>query len=117
MSLTWIILLGLLILEKSTFGVLATASPHYRVRSVVHPKIKSTNVGHRRIRRTGRETKSVGAVPSLKKVQHDGTLNTSISTSDQAQYNVWQVLKADGRANLCVLFFTIYISYLVYVLF
>ncbi|KAI8037715.1 uncharacterized protein LOC128259746 [Drosophila gunungcola] len=114
MSLAWIMLLGLLNLEKNAFGVLATASPHYRVRSAFHPTIK---VGHRRTRRTVRETRSDGAVPSLKNVQHDGALNTSISTSDRVQYNVWQVLKADGRANLCVLFFTIYISYLVYVVF
>ncbi|XP_016975920.1 uncharacterized protein LOC108042241 [Drosophila rhopaloa] len=117
MSLAWFMLVGLLIVERNTFGALATASPHYGLRSALHKTIKASDVEHRRSRRIMRITGLDKGGLSPKKVQHVDTLNTTISTPERKQYNMWQVLKADGQANFYVLFFTIYISYLVYVLF
>ncbi|XP_033158925.1 uncharacterized protein LOC117140235 [Drosophila mauritiana] len=110
MSLVWIILLGLLICERSTFGALPSAeSTHYRLRSRNLPEQTSRRIvpiptSHKIALRT-------------EKNRRGEAFNNSISTSDTADYNIWHALKADGKANFYILFFAIYISYLVYVLF
>ncbi|XP_017042189.1 uncharacterized protein LOC108088752 [Drosophila ficusphila] len=113
MSLAWIVLLALLILERNGGGALTTGSLHYGPRGSRH----SSDFAQRRSRRIVRITRTERAVMRPQKTEHAKFVNNSISTSGRTEYNMWQVLRADGRANLYLLFFTIYISYLVYVLF
>ncbi|XP_016926893.4 uncharacterized protein [Drosophila suzukii] len=118
MSLAWIILIGLLIPERNTTGgALANASPYIRLRRTHLPAIKVRHVAHRTSRRIVRITSSDQTALGSQKIQHVGAFNDSISTSDRWEYNMWQVLRVDGKTNLYILFFTIYVSYLVYVLF
>ncbi|XP_017084250.1 uncharacterized protein LOC108116743 [Drosophila eugracilis] len=117
MSLAWIILLGLLISERGTFVSLATTSPPYRLRSTHLPAIKSPGVEHRTTQRVLQITRPRKVALKTDRTQNVEDFNETISKSEWTEYNVWQVLKADGKTNLYILFFTIYISYLVYVLF
>ncbi|XP_070071425.1 uncharacterized protein [Drosophila takahashii] len=117
MSLAWIILLGLLISERNTSGALVTTSPHHRLRGTHLPAIKVHDVAQRTSRRIVRITGSEKASTRPPKIQHVEAFNDSVSTSNRSEYNMWQVLRVDGKTNLYILFFTIYISYLVYVLF
>nr|NP_001287147.1 uncharacterized protein Dmel_CG45116 [Drosophila melanogaster]AHN58172.1 uncharacterized protein Dmel_CG45116 [Drosophila melanogaster] len=118
MSSVWIILLGLLICERSTFGALPSAeSTHYRLRSTNLPELKTTPVARQTSRRIVPISISQKIALRTGKYRSGEAFNNSISTSDTADYNIWQALKTDGKANFYILFFTIYISYLVYVLF
>ncbi|XP_039488080.1 uncharacterized protein LOC120449585 [Drosophila santomea] len=117
MSLVWVILLGLLACERNTFGALPGAkSTHCRLRSTSLPELKTTAVGRQSSQRLVPITNS-HKTAITEKNRLGEPFNNSISTTDRIKYNIWHALRADGKENLYILFFAIYISYLVYVLF
>ncbi|XP_026833136.1 uncharacterized protein LOC113563919 [Drosophila erecta] len=116
MSLVWVVLLGLLICERNAFGAIPAKSTDYRLRSTNLPGLKTTGVARQTSRRIVRITNSHNTALT-EKYRLGAAFNNSISTSDRIEYNIWHALKADGKTNLCILFFTIYICYLVHVLF
>ncbi|XP_043649784.1 uncharacterized protein LOC122617836 [Drosophila teissieri] len=116
MSVLWVILLGLLACERNTFGALPAKSTHYRLRSTNLPELKTTGVARQKSQRVAPITNS-HKTALTEKNRLGEPFNDSISTSDRIEYNIWHALRADGKENLYILFFAIYISYLVYVLF
>ncbi|KAH8379807.1 hypothetical protein KR009_007348 [Drosophila setifemur] len=114
MSLAWLLLLGLLYLESTFHGCVPAA--YHQSKAPSHPH--QTVISRRRSGRIVRimdEPQKANVPP--RKIQSETIVNDSISSTDWREYNMWQALRADGQVNMYLLFFTIYISYLVYVLF
>ncbi|XP_016959317.1 uncharacterized protein LOC108030776 [Drosophila biarmipes] len=118
MSLAWIFLIGFLIsVSNPTGGALPNAPPHFRLRRTNLPASKLPHLVHRTSRRIVRIASLYETTLGPQQIHHVGAFNESISTSDRSEYNMWKVLRVDGKNNFYILFFTIYVSYLVYVLF
>ncbi|KAH8246320.1 hypothetical protein KR032_000987 [Drosophila birchii] len=113
MSLVWLFLLDLAI-----SSALTVTSPASHFRRAHLPPIKTRAFAQGTSRSIVHINKGPpDGVAVDRKISYIESLNSSIPDPHWRKYNMWQTLRADGKTNFCILFFTVYISYLIYVLF
>ncbi|KAH8258727.1 hypothetical protein KR038_004764 [Drosophila bunnanda] len=113
MSIVWLFLLYLMI--SSALGATSTTSNFRRVHL---PLVKASALSQGTSRRIVRISNgSPDGVAVDRKISYIESVNSSIPDPHWRKYNLWQALTADGKTNFFILFFTVYISYLIYVLF
>ncbi|XP_020816324.1 uncharacterized protein LOC110190288 [Drosophila serrata] len=113
MSIVWLILLSLMI--SPALAATSTAS-HFRRAHLLPRKSSALAQGtSRRIVQISNEPPNGVAVE--RKMSYIESVNSSIPDPHWRNYNFWQAFIADGKTNFCILFFAVYISYLIYVLF
>ncbi|KAH8286048.1 hypothetical protein KR054_001863 [Drosophila jambulina] len=111
MSLVWLFLLDLML----SSALVTSPALHFRRAHLPPMKVPAFSRGTTRsIVRISKEPPDGVAVD--RKISYIESLNSSIP-DPRWKYNFWQALSADGRTNFCLLFFIVYISYLIYVLF
>nr|XP_017019418.1 uncharacterized protein LOC108072689 [Drosophila kikkawai] len=108
MSLVWLFLLDLMLL--SALGGASSASELPPMKAPAFAQVTSRRIVH--ISKGPSDGVAVD-----RKIKFIESLNSSIPDPHWRKYNMWQALRADGRTNFCILFFAVYISYLIYVLF